>query len=63
MPAWLQTLRPGVLDEWLTYSAVEPEAFAVGSGPGPPGTSRDTERGEHWIPSDKIGEYWGKRYG
>ena len=27
MEAWLATLEPRVIDAWLTYAKVEPEAF------------------------------------
>ena len=37
MEAWLATLEPRVIDAWLTFASVEPEAFGTASKNAPQG--------------------------
>ena len=58
MEAWLASIDPGVIDAWLAYAAVEPEAFGF------VGEDKDTSgRNIQWYTADKAADFFAQRFG
>ena len=53
MEAWLASIEPRVIDAWLAYCKVEPEAFGGGGG------QRPAERKE-WMAPDQAQGYFAR---
>jgi hypothetical protein len=56
----LRSIGPEVIDAWLRYAAVEPEAFRV-AGPSP--AKRQPAAVTQMLSPSKAVELWAKRYG
>ena len=56
--AWLQTLRPSVIDGWMAFAQLEPEQFAV------PPLATDGERSGNtkWMEADEAASKFAAKF-
>lgn len=59
METWLASIEPRVIDAWLAFAVVEPEAFADGRQRG----GGKAGGGTKWVTADKAVEMLAGRFG
>ena len=58
MEAWLASIDSNVIDAWLAFAKVEPQAF----GGGATETQGEAGRNVQWYTADKAADFFAQRF-